>query len=675
MAAMTDDSPGRHDALLIMPPGTGKTVCYVSCILAFLSVCLAEGKDYQVIIASPSHKQLDQVAREIELSIKERIDQSTMRNNRNFYYPLRGITFAGRDMFCINQKVREECEKRSVSLHVGCAENIGACRYNKRAKSAKKTEQGYFGIAEMLTASRFKEMCSSKSICPLMMSRELSPNSDILLVPKSVLFDRRSKYQFLESKRPKILILDEGHNVPGFSSASYSFVWSVICIVDNMQDFLLDLDSKLPKFFLSEKLYILACELQSLFNRIARNERLGRSDQNSEIQQGIQNSNNTDSHGALGAHSSSSTEPDEVGTQSIPKKELRLQITFDQVDSILTKLNLNVDQLNQILDWLSSAINTKSYSERVNFVKDFILFWKVVASANFRPDFGLYLTDRDGLQIHFICVSGRPPLVDLVHKNIKTLVVTSGTYSYDAAYKELGCEFKHKFCHEPIIPKNQLESFIISSYFNSEWERCELTSALSSRSVEAFAQNIVQISLACGSVSLCVIPSYQFANELYSILKNNNSIQTIVETSNADCVSHIEKVMEQPQNKPLTILAAARGKICEGSNLPKGVLKAVIVVGIPFANIDDLRVRLRCERDPEYYDRSAMQAVIQGVGRLIRGDTDYGIAVLLDSRYKKYKCSLEKDLNLQELAPFHVEFALGEVEKRIRDFLRKRENN
>ncbi|CAJ1430875.1 unnamed protein product, partial [Effrenium voratum] len=93
---------------------------------------------------------------------------------------------------------------------------------------------------------------------------------------------------------------------------------------------------------------------------------------------------------------------------------------------------------------------------------------------------------------------------------------------------------------------------------------------------------------------------------------------------------------------PGAILAAVcRGKLCEGIDFTDKQCRMVVMVGIPYPAKNDLRVILKqdfldCHLQGSgilWYQREAMRAVNQTLGRVIRHRQDYGAAVLCDARF------------------------------------------
>jgi len=94
--------------------------------------------------------------------------------------------------------------------------------------------------------------------------------------------------------------------------------------------------------------------------------------------------------------------------------------------------------------------------------------------------------------------------------------------------------------------------------------------------------------------------------------------------------------------KPVLSLCVLGGVFAEGIDLPGDALDGVIIVGVGLPQVNLFQETLRA-----YYDRTmdagflyaymlpGMQKVAQAVGRVIRTETDRGMAILLDDRYRQ----------------------------------------
>ncbi|PSS31181.1 Fanconi anemia group J protein [Actinidia chinensis var. chinensis] len=94
-------------------------------------------------------------------------------------------------------------------------------------------------------------------------------------------------------------------------------------------------------------------------------------------------------------------------------------------------------------------------------------------------------------------------------------------------------------------------------------------------------------------------------------------------------------------------LAVCRGKVSEGIDFSDENARAVIIVGIPFPNINDIQVAQKKKYNDtykssrnllsgsEWYCQQAFRALNQAAGRCIRHRFDYGAVILLDERFRE----------------------------------------
>ncbi len=114
-------------------------------------------------------------------------------------------------------------------------------------------------------------------------------------------------------------------------------------------------------------------------------------------------------------------------------------------------------------------------------------------------------------------------------------------------------------------------------------------------------------------------------------------------------------------------LCVLGGVFAEGIDLPGACLDGVAVVGIGLPQVGVFRESLRAwyeetGRDGfrSAYEIPGLQRVAQAVGRVIRTETDRGVALLLDDRYFRP--------DVQALCPPHWQIRDGETEAELRAF-------
>ncbi|XP_007018074.2 PREDICTED: Fanconi anemia group J protein isoform X1 [Theobroma cacao] len=106
---------------------------------------------------------------------------------------------------------------------------------------------------------------------------------------------------------------------------------------------------------------------------------------------------------------------------------------------------------------------------------------------------------------------------------------------------------------------------------------------------------------------------------------------------------------EVTNHEGAAFLAVFRGKVSEGIDFSDDNARVVIVVGIPFPNINDIQIALKKKYNntykssknllsgSEWYCHQAFRALNQALGRCIRHKFDYGAIILLDSRFQEEK--------------------------------------
>jgi len=161
---------------------------------------------------------------------------------------------------------------------------------------------------------------------------------------------------------------------------------------------------------------------------------------------------------------------------------------------------------------------------------------------------------------------------------------------------------------------------------------------------------------------LCFVPSYSFLHRLVDRWKStgcwaklNRMKRCLVERS--DKKSNITYILKEYQTACLEssssssgdggsdgagglLFCVFRGRFSEGINFSDDLCRAVVVVGVPYPNTQDVKLNLikNSIKDPrarnKWYAALAFQAVNQAIGRCIRHKDDYGAVLLLDSRYR-----------------------------------------
>ncbi|XP_033190032.2 ATP-dependent DNA helicase DDX11 [Bombus vancouverensis nearcticus] len=151
------------------------------------------------------------------------------------------------------------------------------------------------------------------------------------------------------------------------------------------------------------------------------------------------------------------------------------------------------------------------------------------------------------------------------------------------------------------------------------------------------------------------LPSYNFEELIYKHLENSGIIKKLSlkkhilrEPKSASQVHEILKEyslhVKNPKNSQngSLLFSVVGGKLSEGLNFSDDLGRCVIVVGMPYPNIQSLELQekmkylnenIKSDAGQNFYENSCMKAVNQCIGRAIRHINDYSTVILLDKRY------------------------------------------
>ncbi|MFH0961792.1 MAG: ATP-dependent DNA helicase [archaeon] len=140
-----------------------------------------------------------------------------------------------------------------------------------------------------------------------------------------------------------------------------------------------------------------------------------------------------------------------------------------------------------------------------------------------------------------------------------------------------------------------------------------------------------------GSVAV-FFPSYILKSEISALIQFPQPVYS--EKQEMDKKEKTDFLRQFFSEKRAVLLAVAGGSLSEGVDFPKNVLKGVVVVGLPLqqptletkALIDYYQKKFGRGWDYGYLYPGISRA-IQAAGRMIRSESDRGVAVFLDERY------------------------------------------
>ena len=179
-------------AALESPTGTGKTLCLLCSILAWVH---AKGKvlnfSGNIIYSTRTHSQISQAISEL---------------NKTCYEPRIGI-LSSREFSCANLELKKSLPP-SV-LDIKCAREHRHCRFYKNLEFYSNKNFGNVDIEDILKQG------TKKIFCPFYVEKMKiqKDNCDIIFMPYNYIFLKEIRESMDINLRHTILVIDEAHNV------------------------------------------------------------------------------------------------------------------------------------------------------------------------------------------------------------------------------------------------------------------------------------------------------------------------------------------------------------------------------------------------------------------------------------------------------------------------------
>ncbi|MEM0149771.1 MAG: ATP-dependent DNA helicase [Candidatus Micrarchaeaceae archaeon] len=168
-----------------------------------------------------------------------------------------------------------------------------------------------------------------------------------------------------------------------------------------------------------------------------------------------------------------------------------------------------------------------------------------------------------------------------------------------------------------------------------------VTTKYSYRSVseyKAIAERLSNIKRRVNGNVAVFFPSFQVLNGVRRYIDGN-----IIAQGEGMSSSAIERILDKLQTSSNSLLLGVLGgSLSEGVDYPKNIIKAVVVVGLPFAKpnlelgakVAYMDGKFKGKGEEYAYRIPALIKVIQASGRAIRNETDRAVIVFMDKRYR-----------------------------------------
>ncbi|MDI6452787.1 helicase C-terminal domain-containing protein [Peloplasma aerotolerans] len=254
-----------------------------------------------------------------------------------------------------------------------------------------------------------------------------------------------------------------------------------------------------------------------------------------------------------------------------------------------------------------------------------------------------YLTNverlDDDIQITIQCLDASSFILDTLKNKTYGAVFFSATL-YPIEY------------YMKLLSKGQGETLKIQSPFDSSHLRIVLMNQISTRyqdrkqSIHQVVDTIQTVVNSKKGNYIAFFPSYQYMNQVIDQLPNDLNADLIIQEKEMDQALRVLTVDRFKSINHLSQLAffVMGGMFAEGIDYIGDMLNGVIIVGVGLPMLNETNNQLKKYYQDQFsqgfdyaYTYPGMNKVVQAVGRVIRSDDDYGVAILIDDRFSQAK--------------------------------------
>jgi len=323
------------------------------------------------------------------------------------------------------------------------------------------------------------------------------------------------------------------------------------------------------------------------------------------------------------------------------------------VSPFISFKNPNHDFLESLRNLLKKIDNSlkenPKYAKKTDIIESYLSVLGFVRISEFYDD--TYLTNvekkNEDIELTIQCLDASAFILDTVKNKAYGSVFFSATL-YPIDY------------YQTLLTQKKGETLKIKSPFNPDHLKVIVMNQISTRyhrrtaSIQAVVDTISTVLSSKKGNYIVFFPSYQYLNQILAELPKDIPADLIIQEKEMDSYLRdtiIERFRNESSRSQLALFVMG-GMFAEGIDYIGDMLNGVIIVGVGLPMINEPNNQLKdyyqtqFEKGFDYaYTYPGMNKVIQAVGRVIRTDTDYGIAILIDDRFDS---TLYKSLYPQE---------------------------
>lgn len=287
----------------------------------------------------------------------------------------------------------------------------------------------------------------------------------------------------------------------------------------------------------------------------------------------------------------------------------------------------------------------------------------------------LWVENHSGLmRLNTAPLSGGGILCDVLYSRLDSLILTSGTLRLNDSFEffagELGLSDIEGVIYEqipsPFDLLNQARIYIAGELPCPDWEQDILF-------IEGCAEAVTSLSKVCTGNLLMLFTSHRHLLQVYQLLKcplEEVGIKILAQDIDGER-NHLVNALKTGNR----VILLGTGSFWEGIDIPGESLQCVIIAKLPFPVPDSPLLEAKIEssrekgRNPfaEIFLPLCTVRLLQGIGRLIRSENDFGFIVILDSRLtqKAYGQYILNSLPEIPVVSGEIDYICSDIEEMI----------
>ncbi|KAI5179638.1 DNA excision repair protein ERCC-2 [Nematocida sp. AWRm80] len=650
---------GKGHCLIEMPTGTGKTIAILSFLVSYqihLSsggiglVAIKESKkvfrlenQFKIVYCTRTTAELDKVLEELKVlykAIQEYIPKIVYT----------GIGLAARRTLCTNETVNASGVPSEINRR--CRQEKLKCEYFNNYVDDQTLPPGIYSLDDLKT----ELATGTKPRCPYYTARSILALADCVVYTYNYIIDPRINELITEGFGSNcIVVFDEAHNIDNaciecltikVSRNTLDSAWKSICYIEEISKTL-----SLQNSVQHSRKDGISIDLASILMKYSTKRRY-----TTLVPGSIRNTK-----GFISAMKRI--------IEFFKTKLKEPHLVTESTETFVKELESSVFVEYSSLIHLSLRLRTLlGEIERNNISEDFTDLSKLCdfcsLAGQFKKGFSVIFEPYNNLSIYepilgLYCLDSSIAMKK-IFSTYKNVIITSGTLSPISIYPRLLDFIPVKSIEIDIAARKCLCSLIVTkgsdqmTLATSGSDTNTISSTFSLRTEPSVVRNygnlVLEMSSTVPDGLVCFFPSYRYMEEAVSAWSESGIIKKILNNKLifAESIDHTEtEIALEGYRKACDIgrgailLGVARGKVSEGVDFSGAYGRGVLVLGVPFQYTESPRLKKRLEfladefgiREAEFLSFDAMRQAAQCVGRVLRSNTDYGLAVLADRRF------------------------------------------